>query len=394
MLSKSNLPKEQLSHTSHAGLTEQTLQTTLQRVQLVDVLRAFALFGILFIHSVDEFLTTRSAEHLGMNTVNSFLANSLEALIQDKFYIIFSFLFGWGFYVMHRSAKNKNKPFVARYLWRLAILLAIGTLHSLLYWDILQIYAVVAPFLLFCRNFGKKQLLVLSVLLFVAGTASFALREQLWATLVSMKEGGIPVPGKVVQYIVTGRFFMTAAMFALGLYAGKAKLFRNITAHLHLFRILALWSGVIAFITIAGLLLNKHFAASPAEHNTSVIASVLYSVQIISLGCFYVSGLVLLYYREPLQRVLNWLAPLGKVSLTGYLTQSVFLQLFYNLGNGQALGLPTAMAVTLLFYVTQVFFAHIWLTRFKMGPVEWLWRVFTYLKWSNPIKKREVSLSA
>lgn len=391
MLSKSNLPKEELNHTSQAALTEQTPQ---QRVQLVDVLRAFALFGILFIHSVDEFLTNRSAEHLGLNTINSFLANSLEALIQDKFYIIFSFLFGWGFYVMHRSAKHKKEPFVVRYLWRLAILLAIGTLHSLLYWDILQIYAVVAPFLLFCRYFEKKQLLILSVLLFVAGTASFALREQLWATLVSLKEGGIPVPGKVVQYIVTGRFFMTAAMFALGLYAGKAKLFRNISAHLHLFRLLAMWSGGIAFITIAGLLLNKHFAASPAEKNTSVIASVLYSVQVISLGCFYVSGMVLLYCRAAFRRVLNWLAPLGKVSLTGYLTQSVFLQLFYNFGNGQALGLPTAMAVTLLFYVSQVLFAHIWLYRFKMGPIEWLWRIFTYLKWSNPIKKRKVSLSA
>lgn len=359
-------------------------QTALQRVQFVDVLRAFALFGILFIHSIDEFLASSFAGHLEFSPTDRLFARSLRVLIHDKFYVIFSFLFGWGFYIMYRSASRRNKPFVKRYLWRLTILLAIGTLHSLLYWDILQIYAVIAPSLLLCRNLGNRQLLTITLLLFLASTASFVFREHLWQLLSDLKDNGAPIPGKVVQYIVTGRGFMTAAMFVLGLYAGRMCVFENLSHKLPLFKRLALGSGGVALLTVPLFYLND----PAAETGVSTIESIGHSLQTIALACFYVSALTLLYCRTRLRGMLDSLSPLGKVSLTGYLMQSVFIQLFYSFGYGQAMGLMGALAITFLFYLGQVLFARLWLYWFNMGPIEWLWRLLTYLEWKSPIKKK------
>ena len=78
------------------------------------------------------------------------------------------------------------------------------------------------------------------------------------------------------------------------------------------------------------------------------------------------------------------LAPVGKMGLTTYLLQSVFLALvFYGVGFGMMgrLGHAAATALGLAFFFVQVFMARWWFARMSMGPVEWLWRSATQLKW-------------
>jgi len=106
-----------------------------------------------------------------------------------------------------------------------------------------------------------------------------------------------------------------------------------------------------------------------------------FTVQQMSLSAFYVAMVVLLYWRKPAQGVLPALAPLGKMGLTSYLGQSVFgIGVFYGLGFGLLgkVGAATAVGMGIAFFIVQILFARAWLSRFSLGPVEWLWRSLTY----------------
>ena len=106
-----------------------------------------------------------------------------------------------------------------------------------------------------------------------------------------------------------------------------------------------------------------------------------FTVQQMSLSAFYLAMVVLLYWRKPAQGVLPALAPLGKMGLTSYLGQSVFgVFVFYGLGFGLLgkIGAATAVGMAIAFFIVQILFARAWLSRFSLGPAEWLWRSLTY----------------
>ena len=114
-----------------------------------------------------------------------------------------------------------------------------------------------------------------------------------------------------------------------------------------------------------------------------LLASFSFTVQQISLSAFYVAVVTLLYWRQPARGLLPALAPMGRMGLTTYLTQSVFgVVLFYGLGFGLLgkLGAAAAVGAGIAFYVLQVLLAQAWMSRFRLGPVEWLWRSLTYFK--------------
>jgi uncharacterized protein len=90
---------------------------------------------------------------------------------------------------------------------------------------------------------------------------------------------------------------------------------------------------------------------------------------------------VLLYWRQPSRGLLPSLAPLGKMGLTSYLGQTAFgLIVFYGIGFGLLgkVGAAAAIGMAIVFFVLQMLFARAWLSRFNLGPAEWLWRSLTY----------------
>ena len=91
----------------------------------------------------------------------------------------------------------------------------------------------------------------------------------------------------------------------------------------------------------------------------------------------------LLWSRPGPQRVLAWLAPVGRMALTNYLLQSVIcIAIFYGIGFGfwMQVGLVHALWISVAIFVLQIILSHFWLKRFAFGPVEWVWRQFTYGK--------------
>ena len=103
----------------------------------------------------------------------------------------------------------------------------------------------------------------------------------------------------------------------------------------------------------------------------------------------YVGSFVLLLRKAFFKRLFGWLAPLGRMALTNYLTHSlVFSTLFYGYGAGwfgQVSRFPQ-MGLVLAMISLQVIGSRVWLAHFHYGPMEWLWRSATYLKW-QPLRR-------
>src|SRR5688572_8924482 len=139
-----------------------------ERIAVVDVLRAFALFGIIITHSVDGFLA-------GQPPVPDFmLFGPLDRVVDKfehlftfgKFYTIFSFLFGLSFAIQLRNATQKGTGFSGRFAWRLAVLAMIAIVHGAFFaGDILIIYALLGLLLIPFRKVKTKTLLIVGLLL-------------------------------------------------------------------------------------------------------------------------------------------------------------------------------------------------------------------------------------
>ena len=94
----------------------------------------------------------------------------------------------------------------------------------------------------------------------------------------------------------------------------------------------------------------------------------------------YVGVVVLMLHSDRAFSKISFLAPAGRMALTNYILQSVVsVLIFYGYGLGQW-GMPRAwqLVYVVVFFVLQVALSRWWLSRFRYGPLEWLWRGFTY----------------
>ena len=72
-----------------------------------------------------------------------------------------------------------------------------------------------------------------------------------------------------------------------------------------------------------------------------------------------------------------------RMGLTNYIAQSVIgVFIFSGFGlDWSHLGVFLSVLVCLAYTGVQIVFSHYWLKKFRYGPMEWLWRTGTYMKW-------------
>src|SRR5215210_2493109 len=110
---------------------------------------------------------------------------------------------------------------------------------------------------------------------------------------------------------------------------------------------------------------------------------------------FFISGLTLLMFKKAGQAFFFPMAPVGKMALSSYITQTLFgLILFYGIGFHLYTKTSPALnyLIAIAFFICQMFFSKWWLQYFKYGPLEWLWRSGTLLKWQPMLKQRKEPL--
>ncbi|MGH8027193.1 MAG: DUF418 domain-containing protein, partial [Pseudoxanthomonas sp.] len=172
--------------------------------------------------------------------------------------------------------------------------------------------------------------------------------------------------------------------FLLGYWAGREGLLQRPEAHRRLLQRLFIVTAIIgAAATALG-----HFE-KPLHVNISAFAgqpgSVLLRLVLgggpLALGIAYATGFALLFLRAPCRRYLRLLAPVGRMALTNYLTQTaVCVSVFYGvgLGVGPGYGIAGILLAWILLFGAQVLLSRWWLSRYRFGPMEWLWRSLTY----------------
>ena len=139
-----------------------------ERIAVVDVLRAYALFGIIVTHSTTGFLAGQQPgpDFMLFSSIDHVVKNLEHLLTFGKFFTIFSFLFGLSFAIQLRNASEKGVGFSGRFAWRLGVLALIALVHGIFFTgDILIIYAILGLLLIPFRGLETRTLLIIALVL-------------------------------------------------------------------------------------------------------------------------------------------------------------------------------------------------------------------------------------
>jgi len=174
-------------------------------------------------------------------------------------------------------------------------------------------------------------------------------------------------------------------MFLIGTGFVRAGIMENARQHLPLFRKLVLFGIPIGVgMGLIGSSIAMHPIPGSRGADGWQFASGLQMLGNLPASIGYVSLVILmLYSASPLNRI-SVLAPFGRMALTNYLTQSLVASTFffgYGFGNWGVSRVDQMLFVVVL-AALQIVFSHLWLARFRYGPMEWLWRAVTY--WTIP----------
>jgi uncharacterized protein len=338
-----------------------------------------------------------------------------EFFVDGKFYTLFSLMFGIGFALQLASIERSGAG-IPVYVRRLLILLGFGAVHMTLIWfgDILLPYALLGFLLLLVRKASDRLILVLAAISFVlpvlgecatwalGGAADFGLLRTgfnqflthapadspgfigfaditRWSDLIQAQLGAALV--RIGYLLDTWRFFKLAGVMLIGVWIGRRLISGALLDDTRL-----LWRIVIAGLVIG---LPGAFAysqlSSPAPGSPGSLATVIqtaaYMVGIFPLGFAYAGLFVLAWKRWP--RLLGVFAAPGRMALTNYISQSVIMiAIFYGVGFGLmgSVGPPAMAGITAAIFIGQMIVSRLWLSAFRFGPLEWVWRCATYAK--------------
>jgi len=170
------------------------------------------------------------------------------------------------------------------------------------------------------------------------------------------------------------------AMFLIGNWFVRSGVMENTRDHLPLFRALALY-GLPVGIGLG--LLGSAIAVSHVpgdEHDGFLFARGLAVLGNLPACLGYVGLVVVMLHSQSMVSRIRVLAPMGRMALTNYLMQSAICAwYFYGYGWGHwGMGRAQQVVFVVVVFMVQVALSHWWLARYRFGPMEWLWRAFTY----------------
>ncbi|WP_372611696.1 DUF418 domain-containing protein [Aquicoccus sp.] len=371
-------------------------EATHRRNDLIDSLRAVALAGVIVMNMMTfsglAYLTPEMREE-ALGIVDQLVWVIVRILVDDKALAAFSFMFGFSFSVILGKALSSRDASV-RFIRRLVVLFMIGLFNALfLFWaDILMSYAVLGLILPFAARLPSGVIAGLALALILAAPMTLALggyevptpvprghTESLDAfaspevtDTVKQNWHMIFAASEAADSTFVLRFMTLMGLFLLGLAAGKSGVLMALAGRRDQLLRLGLIFALVGFTM--NLLLR--YAVEPK----GLWVMLKLEGPVMSLG--YLMLIAAALAGPSVGWLRRLLAPLGRMTLTGYLTTAVSGQaLFYGWGLGLIgqLGTLGVLAFAAGLYAMLIAFAHLWLSCFPFGPWEWLWRRLTSL---------------
>ena len=359
----------------------------------VDVIRSFALLGICVVNLPFLALSLDALMQPPAGPADWAARLGVEFLFQGKFFVLFSFLFGWGFGVQLAAAERHGAEAWPRYRMRLLGLFLIGVAHATLVFggDILMLYALLGLLLWPLRGWSVRRLVRSAVMAQVV--AAFALMAMaIFFGMMAKTPPPDPVgPGYLGGFIDAARqrladlpVFLTVvvlfngptafACFCAGLAAFRSGFFELGSPGF------AWLQRAVPWLVAVGLVANAAFVAAINEWLGDGLGA-LFGVGAMAvggpaLGAVYIWGAVTLWRRLAPGR---WVGSAGRMSLSAYVAQGILAGLVFN-GYGLALygrlGDAWLLAIALGIVATVHLMSHLWLRVFAQGPLELLLRGF------------------
>lgn len=380
------------------------------RIDVADILRGIAIGGIVLIHFIEQlnFYKFPPASCEFMAALNKGVWDTLFFILASKMYAIFSLLFGLSFFIQHDNQAQQGVDFRPRFVWRMVLLFLFGLFDLLFYnGDILTVYAVCGVLVIpFIR--ASDKVLIAATIFFALQPIELAYiimglidpeitplnlgsKELFRAIMPAQADGSFMDVvianlryGTLVNFtwaIEHGRMTQTIFLFLLGIYLGRKRLFYDEGNNIEIWKKVLIGSLCAFFV-----LLPLHQGSIPLKNEGCVYKSLYELLNMwknLSMTLFYVSGVVLLYYRTSARNFLIKIAPYGKMSLTNYLLQSIIGGfVFYNWGLGmfRYSGHASSLLMGMVCVALQYIFCRWWLTRHSHGPFEMIWRKLTWIK--------------
>ncbi|WP_077353782.1 DUF418 domain-containing protein [Brevundimonas sp. LM2] len=386
------------------------------RIVLLDVLRGWAILGILAVNAMafawPFALETNSVTLPWMAApANEWADWVVQVFFEHKFRTLFSMLFGVSIFLVggERSDEARGRLLRRRLFW----LAVFGLIHGLALWfgDILLLYAWSGVLMLFFRSWPPGRLLWVGGL--IVGLGCLMEAGLGYATVNAggefarqMEASRPEVTPEAIQGIIdqyrSGLVGALSANFANWLMLQFASLVFIVWGTLGLMMVglglfktgfltgraptwvyllvLGIGAGNLAAF---GWLEWREMVAGPDANVTGGLDRVAGSFAIL-ITLAYASGLILLT-RLGVGAVTGVLAPVGRMAFTNYLTQTLIMTtLFYMPWGPRLFGSvePAPLwGIVGAVWVAQLIWSPLWLSRFQMGPLEWVWRCLTYGRW-------------
>jgi len=385
-----------------------------ERIHALDLLRGWAMFGVLWSNLNDHYAPTDPAT--GLDHALQWIQNNL---IEERFYTLLILLFGVGFGIQLTRATAAGRDIRSIYYRRAAALLLIGVVHGTLIWrgDILTMYALVAFAVVLFRNATPRQVLGTAIVLWLIGPT--IVREALYLSGLRIMLPG--ASGEATAIYAHGSWWQIEqarvggflqwfgrwglqtyvhilAAYLLGLWSVKTGWLRRLVSEPRVTRrvlVVALIAGLIGYARWAWGNTLWPRAQAPADFVAHFpypyfqlemlrqFVFGLFTWDVLGSSLVYACLLLLWWQRPSGQRVLRPLAATGRMALTTYLTQSVVCTLlFYSYGLGWygSVSYTGFLIITLVLFSLQMAASSWWLAGHEFGPMEWLWRGLTYGK--------------
>ena len=404
--------------TPHPGGPITTPVTQSERIAAIDVLRGFAVLGILIVNMqgfarVSSAYTNPASGRI-LEAADQWTWAAIYLFADTKFISIFSLLFGVGIAIMSERMASRGLSGTGLHYRRQLWLLVIGLMHAFLIWhgDVLVAYALCGFLLYPLRNLAPRRQLWLggaavSVVVILLGLFALALpylpeaeRADLmaeWAPAQEVIDAEIAtfrgswtdqLPERSSLYLLAigavfpfyvlwragGLMLVGMALYRLGVVTGA--------------RSTAFYRWMAALGLVTGLPLCA-WGASAVFRPDLEWDQVMFNTQLLnyvgSIGVFlgYVALIMLMVKGGWLTWLRRRLEAAGRMALTNYITQSIICTLiFYGHGLGlfERVSAPGQVGIVVAIWTLQLAWSPWWLARFRFGPLEWIWRSATYMK--------------
>lgn len=399
-------------------MTNITPTQPVNRIISLDVLRGFALLGILIMNMTSYALVSANYTNpmaegpLTGADEYAFIFSYLFA--NQKFMSLFSILFGAGILLMSERMIAKGKSPGQRHYFRNFWLLLFGLAHAYCIWygDILVPYALCAIWVFLFRKKSPKTLFiwagVLSAIaafinIFFGMTFDFMPPESAaeicgdWTPSIEKVNAEVAayrgswsdqMPFRTAMAIMletlvffTSFIWHITGLMLIGMGLYKLNILSALRSNSFYKKMMLYGFGIGLILTSIGLYQNY-------QHNWSCEYSFFLGGVPLFLGGLPIAlgyiGLIMFLCKGSFYNTLKkWLAPVGQMALTNYLMQSIiatFIFYGYGLGLFATVGRAEQLLYVLGIWIFQIIFSHWWLKQFRFGPFEWLWRSLTYWK--------------